>query len=71
MSPLKFVGFLVVAITAFLAVTIYGPRLMEGIGDAPPRVGITVPTPEEDEPGFDCRIHGNKVCGPQGPVQAQ
>lgn len=27
-----------------------------------------VQTPEEDEPGFDCRIHGNKICGPAGPV---
>jgi hypothetical protein len=24
----------------------------------------TVQEPEEDEPGFDCRIHGNKICGP-------
>jgi hypothetical protein len=21
-------------------------------------------TPREGDPGFDCRIHGNKVCGP-------
>lgn len=21
--------------------------------------------PAEDEPGFDCRVHGNKVCGVQ------
>jgi hypothetical protein len=23
-----------------------------------------VDEPEEDEPGFDCRIHGNRICGP-------
>lgn len=22
------------------------------------------PEPEEDEPGWDCSVHGNKVCGP-------
>lgn len=24
----------------------------------------TVVTPEEDDPGWNCRIHGNRVCGP-------
>lgn len=33
-----------------------------------PPVGVSVPgvavsEPEEDEPGFDCRIHRNKMCG--------
>lgn len=23
-----------------------------------------VDEPEEDEPGFDCHTHGNRVCGP-------
>lgn len=21
-------------------------------------------SPEEDDPGFDCHVHGNRVCGP-------
>jgi len=29
--------------------------------------GVVIPVPvyevQEDEPGWDCRIHGNKVCG--------
>lgn len=25
----------------------------------------TLPEPQEDDPGFDCRIHGNHVCGVQ------
>lgn len=29
-----------------------------------------LPEPHEDEPGFDCRIHGNDVCGPGSGVVA-
>jgi hypothetical protein len=31
-----------------------------------PRVsvgGSVVSAPLEDEPGWDCRVHGNRVCG--------
>lgn len=28
------------------------------------RPTTTTVQPQEDEPGWDCRIHGNKVCGP-------
>lgn len=27
---------------------------------------VPVIEPREDDPGFDCRIHGNEVCGPTG-----
>jgi hypothetical protein len=26
-------------------------------------VPTPAPTPQEDEPGWDCRIHGNQRCG--------
>lgn len=28
------------------------------------RVAVTGVGPAEDEPGFDCRIQGNRICGP-------
>lgn len=28
-----------------------------------PFLVTNVVQPQEDEPGFDCRIHGNRVCG--------
>lgn len=37
--------------------------------DTPTALTQQVPTvevaePREDDPGFDCRVHGNEVCGP-------
>jgi hypothetical protein len=64
MNPLRFLAVVFITVALFLVVTSQGYRLFE----PSPSVGVVVPTPEEDEPGFDCRIHGNKVCGPQGPV---
>ncbi len=29
-----------------------------------------VAQPQEDDPDFDCRVHGNDVCGPTGEHQA-
>jgi hypothetical protein len=29
-----------------------------------PLEGFTPPGLTEDSPGWDCRIHGNRVCGP-------
>lgn len=26
---------------------------------------LTGDEPQEDDPGWDCRIHGNQLCGPQ------
>lgn len=26
--------------------------------------------PQEDDPAFDCRIHGNDICGPTGEFEA-
>lgn len=43
--------------------------------DSPQAAG-TAPTvastsqPAEDEAGFDCRIHGNQVCGPDASIEA-
>lgn len=34
-------------------------------GTAPVPVSVVRATdPEEDSPEFDCRLHGNRVCGP-------
>lgn len=29
-----------------------------------PTISTVLIEPQEDEPGFDCHIHGNRTCGP-------
>ena len=51
----------------------YQAGITEGATEAPAARAIpTVQdvTPQEDDPAFDCRIHGNQVCGPTGEFEA-
>ncbi|MFJ5121909.1 hypothetical protein [Kitasatospora sp. NPDC088548] len=50
---------LIVVVAALLAVATAASIL--AIAPANP---ATTTAPDEDEPGFDCRIHGNRICGP-------
>jgi hypothetical protein len=34
-----------------------------GCGSPAPLEGFTPPGLTEDSPGWDCRIHGNRICG--------
>lgn len=29
---------------------------------------LSLPTPLEDQPLFNCHVHGNAVCGPDAPA---
>lgn len=64
------VAILVAALGGLLATVIYAATFLLGVAiiTAPtpaPTVTVTAPaTPQEDEPGFDCRIHGDLTCGP-------
>lgn len=49
------------------------------VGSGPDQTGDSRPTavpavqtaePQEDDPAFDCRIHGNDICGPTGEHEA-
>lgn len=53
------------ALTAYdLGYYVVGPTL-DGAGTV--RIaGTPVAEPTDDEPGFDCRRHGNRRCGPIG-----
>lgn len=50
----------VLALTAASCDDTVSPR-----GPAPETSVTPEREPEEDEPGFDCRLHGNRTCYPQ------
>lgn len=54
---------------AFLVLS-FGFQFWQDINREPPRVQlphsqqVQIHQPNEDEPGWDCRTMGNKICGP-------
>lgn len=40
------------------------PRPAVHVVPGAPTVSTVVDEPEEDDPAFDCHLHGNRICGP-------
>lgn len=65
-DPMKFVALLIVCTMLFIGFILGFRYILDTTIQTGVQHGV-VQTPEEDKPGFDCQVHGNKVCGPHGP----
>lgn len=57
-------GGLVLLLVLLVVVLVVLARHRAGAGDRPPVTPSSItPTVAEDDPGWDCRIHGDRLCG--------